>query len=325
MNQLYVNDGLGLVIAESNGELYRPELPWSAAHYLDPDIPGSLRSEIVPTGLYMQAVWERIHQTWEESDLVIHTYPELPRRLLSGDSSDVSSWITVVFGRGVRVGSADFDLQDAEGSSVPFERRSTRWGGESDWSRLARVLPGTDLAAGQPYTLTMAAGVEMIGRDPLSAPWSFGFDVACEGSGVDCPPVEGAFVPDIGEPAPPDVVDVPDTGMPDAGTPDVSESDAQDDDAASDAAIDAGVDVDVDVDPGADSDVEVPESPDTSESADAGVEDAQTDVGTTAAGAGGDAGGCSAAASSTNQVPSPAWFVGALLTLASVRRRRRLS
>ena len=54
-------------------------LPWTAEHYLDPDIPGSLVAEILPTMRYIEALWERVHGRFgANDDPVIYTYPDAP-------------------------------------------------------------------------------------------------------------------------------------------------------------------------------------------------------------------------------------------------------
>jgi hypothetical protein len=234
MQRVYVNDTLGPIVAESNGDLYRPELPWTAEHYLDPDIPGSLRSEIVPTARYMESIWERLHDRWEEEDLVIHTYPELPRQLLTGDNENPGSWLTLVFGRGVQTNTASFTLEDGEGSGVEFVRRSTRWGGEGSWSRLARVEPSEPLAPGAEYRLELQAGTTMIGLDdPTASAWSMQFVVACPDDPESCPALDGEpFIPEIGDPILPEEPVDPgaDVGV-DAGADDVgNDADAEDPD-----------------------------------------------------------------------------------------------
>ena len=105
MTVIYVNDGGGRQVAAEQAETYGASIPWTEAHYLDPDIPGSLRAEINPTGAYLQAIWDRLHGTFGPDDLVIHVYPEAPRRLRSHDSSGPDSTVTFIFGRGVDVSS----------------------------------------------------------------------------------------------------------------------------------------------------------------------------------------------------------------------------
>ncbi len=317
MQRVYVNDTLGPIVAESNGDLYRGELPWTAEHYLDPDIPGSLRAEIVPTARYMEAIWERLNDRWQPEDLVIHTYPELPRQLLTGDHENPGSWLTLVFGRGVQTDSAEFTLEDSDGSGVPFTRRSTRWGGEGNWSRLARVQPSETLTAGEEYELAMGPGVVMIGTsDPTAEPWSMRFVVGCPDDPASCPPVAGEpFVPDIGEPTQPEEPETPDAGS-DVSTDD----DAGMEPDTSDADAGMGSEPDVTAEDASTADTEADTEADTNQSdsvvADTGGElmDATVDNSSGSS----DASGCAA----TGNRP-PQGLVLAALSLVLFWRRRR--
>src|SRR5690606_7305650 len=98
MTFIYVNAEVGRAIARANGEQYREVSPWTAAHYMDPDIPGALRAEIFPTARYLEALWARLHGEFGPEQLVTHAYPEPPRRLRSHETGTVDGWVTLIFG-----------------------------------------------------------------------------------------------------------------------------------------------------------------------------------------------------------------------------------
>lgn len=235
---------------------YRPQLPWTAEHYVDPDIPGSLGAEIPATRAYLEALWARMHGEFAVSALVGHPYPSPERRLRGLAANDVDSWITLVFGAGVRIGSllvADrVVLVDAEGASVPVEVRATRWSGNDPAgdTRLVTLRPTVELLPDADYTVILRPGIELLDGTLLEVEWTYTFTTRCADLAA-CPP------PDVGWPprAPMDagVAPEPDLGV-DAGPPDQGVDAAMRDVGAPldgapgdamppiDAAVDAGVD-----------------------------------------------------------------------------------
>jgi hypothetical protein len=212
---IYLDEQIGPNIGESLGHDFEDQIPWARTHYLDPNIPGSLRAEIIPTMHHLEAVWERIHGRWSADDLVIHTYPSVPRRLLSHEHSSPDSWVTFIFGKGVEYGGGTGSWVDADGSDAPFDRDDTRWGGPGDWTRLATLKPTADLVPGAYYTAGLAGDVTTIGGDSVALDYDFEFQVACsEANANECPDLE-VDPPTIDDPNPPDSGG--DTGMADAG------------------------------------------------------------------------------------------------------------
>jgi hypothetical protein len=191
MVTLYVNDALGLGIAEGQGDANRDDLQWTAAHYMDTAIPGSLRSEIIPTMRYIESLWLRLHGEWTPEDLVIHSFPEQPRRLMGHLAASPASWVTLVAGRGVRAGTATVNWLDDASATVDFALNGTRWGGNTAWGRLIQLRPNADLRPGGNYTLELAPGTEVIGTEPSSAAWSLAFQVECD-------PTSAGACPDLG-------------------------------------------------------------------------------------------------------------------------------
>jgi uncharacterized protein (TIGR03382 family) len=185
----YVNDSLGLAIAANMGETYGPDMPWTRAHYLDTEIPGSLRAEILPTLRYQQAIWDRLHQQLDPQDVTLGSYPDVPRRLLSPDATTPDSWVSLMFGAGVAYADGIVELTDAQGAAVPFTQANTRWG--ADYTRIVRLQPTEDLEPGAWYTAQLASGALLIDGQQTTAPYSVTFQVACATpDDPACPEVE---------------------------------------------------------------------------------------------------------------------------------------
>ncbi len=229
MELVYLDHANGLGVARTLGEQYKDVIPWARAHYLDPDVPGSLVAEVEPTGRYMEAIWGRLHGRTAGADPVVFAYPATPRRLRSHDASLPDSWVTFIFAAGVRYDAAVPTWVDREDEPVMFAPRNTRWGGT--WPRLIRLLPEANLEPGGWYTAGLGEGVELIDGSEAVA-FSHEFQVACEeGDPDDCEDLGELYVPDIGEPNPPDAgLDAaPDTDTdPDSGPDNDMGRDARD-------------------------------------------------------------------------------------------------
>ena len=205
----YVNDGGGLVVAESFAALYEDTMPWGREHYLDPEVPGSLRAEIFPTMRYQQALWKRLNGELGADEVAVFAFPEEPRRLLSGDAERVDSWVSVVLGEGVYVDSATLELVDDAGASVAFTPAGNRWGG--DPTRLLRLQPSESLEPGGWYTARLTAGAETISGRSTSEAFELRFQVSCEDE-------DDAACPDLGDIPVASIDGVPDEGDTGEGT-----------------------------------------------------------------------------------------------------------
>jgi len=195
VTDVYINDTLGLAIAENLGEQYADVLPWTREHYLDAELPGSLRAEVYPTMRYQQAIWARLHEGLAADDAAVFAHPEEPRRLLTADASATSSWVSVVFGVGVRYADDLLELVDAAGAVVPSVQANSRWGPE--FTRVVRLSPEADLVPGAWYTARLRAGVETIDGQVSAAPWELRFQVECDPASADaCEPL--GEVPEAG-------------------------------------------------------------------------------------------------------------------------------
>ncbi|MGM0575305.1 MAG: hypothetical protein ACQEXJ_06205 [Myxococcota bacterium] len=192
-------------VALGLGERHRDALPWTEDHYLDPAIPGSLRAEIAPTMAYMEALWARLHGTFEHEDLVIHAYPEPPRRLHGRDAGSPDSWVTLVTGVGIEAGTATVTWTDEGGADVAFTKKGSRWRGLGFWGRLIRLVPSEDPQPGAWYTVGLEPGASLVDGGTLDASWSFDFQAPCEEPDAEaCPDLGHLPIPRIDPPAEPE-------------------------------------------------------------------------------------------------------------------------
>lgn len=186
---IYVNQRIGPNVARRNGEQYIETLPWTRAYHMDDRIPGSLRAEIVPTGRYLQAIWDRLHGRFGPDDVVTWTFPAPGRHLVGGRADHPESWVTYVFGVGVRGANVESVLLSAVGDELAAPARGTRWGGFRDWGRLAVLRPADDLPAGSTWTAMITSGLSFIDGTEARHPFVWEFAVACEDGDDDCPDV----------------------------------------------------------------------------------------------------------------------------------------
>jgi hypothetical protein len=202
LTSFYVNDSLGPIVAEALGEEYEGQLPWTQAHFLDPEVPGSLRSEILPTMLYLQAIWARLHGASLPEDTVVFWFPNGPRRLRSHDPASPDSWVTVVYGQGVHRESATASWRDVMGTPVSFNTEGTRWG--ATFGRLHRFMPTEALTPGGQYALTLEPGLARIDGGSTTSPFRLDFQVACTEPGdPECPAMVDIPEVSLDPPVPP--------------------------------------------------------------------------------------------------------------------------
>lgn len=173
----YVNDGFGLQYALNYGRRARPQIPWAGDNYIKVEVPGSLAAEIEPTARHMEALWERLHGRFDEADLVVHAWPDTPRRLRSAQHQQVASWVTLILGKGIEENSATTALVDAGGAAHPYRFRYTRWGGTS---RLIRFQPMEDFLPGGEYTAIVEPGAELVDGSVTSLRHEHHFQVECD-------------------------------------------------------------------------------------------------------------------------------------------------
>ncbi|NOZ00827.1 MAG: hypothetical protein GXP54_02930 [Deltaproteobacteria bacterium] len=173
----YINDELGLMIAQALGEQYEPELPWARQHYMDPEVPGSLASEIPVTAGYIQAIWSRLHGAFDHDAPVIGTLPEDGGCLWGVDAQTPDPWVTLVYGIGVRKDSPDPTWTGPDGGQVAFKMKGTRWG--AHWTRLNRLMPAASLDGGGSYKVELGPGLDLIDGTVSNGTFSLSFGGLC--------------------------------------------------------------------------------------------------------------------------------------------------
>jgi hypothetical protein len=199
---------------------YRPLLPWGSTHYLDPEVPGSLRAEIQPTAAYMLALWERLHGRYTPQMLATHTYPTSTRRLRGADHTRVDSRIGVVFGIGAIVGTLNEETVRLFGpgeTPVSLDVQHTRWTGRpDDATRQVVLVPLEDLALDTEYEVRLLPGIELQDGRRTDSTWTYRFRTPCPAEGPCSPGPEAMPLDPPRVPYPPP----PDAGLPrDAGLP----------------------------------------------------------------------------------------------------------
>jgi hypothetical protein len=311
----YLSPRFGLALAEAFGNQYRERVPWTAEHYLDPEVPGSLASEVYPTARYLEAIWARLHGDFGSDDVVTFQYPEPPRRLRSVEGNHPDSWITLIFGVGLARQSGTASLYDADLFAVPFQRSDTRWG--TPFGRLVRFRTFDDLEPGAWYEAHLA-GAELIDGTEFPEEYVFAVQAPCESADdPECPDLGDIPVPDLEPPVAdptPEPVESVESVEP---APDMGADEGEDlpDQGEDTAGADLGGDDPRDDGPGADAADDL--------TAD-GEEDAATGEPTPAPSpTGGDDEGCRAAGRGAG--PSPLWLLAVLglVAHAGVRRRPR--
>ena len=177
MMGVYVNDDFGPELAKAIGEESLEELPWTYDHYMDESIPGSLRSEIAPTMGYIEAIWARLHGTFDPNDVVVATYPAPEFKLLGVGADAPDSWVTFVYGAGVESDSSLFQWLDESDETLAFERHGTRWG--VTWTRLHSLRPTSDLPEGQWMKASLLAQAKLIGGAATTEAIDHSFQTPC--------------------------------------------------------------------------------------------------------------------------------------------------
>ncbi len=203
------NTVIQLVGAEGGLDgLHRPQLPWTAEHYLDPQTPGSFPYEKTVAGPYYDAMWNRLHGRFRLEDVVIQTVPAPGQRLLSTDHTSVQSRPWLVFGYGVYNASLTPDtvtLQAPDGATVPVQIAYTRWGSShpDDVGRVLELRPLAELEPDAEYTVILKPGIRLVDGTELAEELRFPFRTACD-RGASCPSLDApeAAVCELEPPAP---------------------------------------------------------------------------------------------------------------------------
>ena len=185
----YIHEEIGPDIATVAWEQLASKLPWMSAHYMDPDIPGSLRAEIFPTMRYLEAVWKRLHNKLSNQDMVIFSFPEEPRRLRSYQKGLADNWVSLMFAAGIDMNDLSGTWTSQTGNSVPLSLKGNAW--SDQWPRIIRVVPEENLSPGEYYRVNLAGQPTTINEKRWSIDHTLSFQVACTDSNLaDCPDLE---------------------------------------------------------------------------------------------------------------------------------------
>jgi hypothetical protein len=170
----FVIDSIG-AFAEDLDAAHRPAMPWGSRHYLDASIPGSLRSEVPATAAYAEALWQRLNGGLPVSGRVIHRYPGRDRAQAEDEPIPADSWVTLVFGVGVYVGTLSAEtvrLRGPDGALIPCTISGQRWGRDPmSTSRLLVVKPDTAGQEVAQYTVELLPGIQFVDGERVEALW----------------------------------------------------------------------------------------------------------------------------------------------------------
>ena len=198
---------IGLVDAtpENLGAEYYDVIPWALDNYLDPDTHGSHAFEQHLVAPYVVSLWHRLHDRFQDADMIIGSAPRPGKRLPNNAIGTVDSWVTVFFGIGLMTRTLTPDtvkVYDAIGEPIPVEIGWTRWGGPDSDTRLVQIRPVTDWTADGDYTIEFSPDIERIDGETLGKAFMWKFRTAC---------ADGGYCPALEEPeTPPSCVVLPD-------------------------------------------------------------------------------------------------------------------
>jgi len=191
--------------------------PWASANLLEVSAEGSPPVEAAVVRRYWQVNWDLLHDRGLRRP-VLYTFPYDGTANHPIDSSNIESWITIVFSRGLDasgVGNDFFLLVDEDQNPVPTSYQLF-YGNDS---HVVHLKPTQDLSADTVYTVTVDPGLTTV-HDEVLEGWSFRFS-----TGATAPdPINDDDDWDNPDP-PPDPPDPPDpseTGTDGGSTQDTS-------------------------------------------------------------------------------------------------------
>lgn len=191
--QLYIDEGAAPVIAEVAYNSYVDALPWTRDNYMNEDIPGSLRAEILPTMHYIEGLWRQLHGDYSGANVVMAAYPGPGRRLRSHEAGVADSWVSLLFSTGIDQTSLAPAWKDAAGLDVPFSQHGTAW--RDPWPRIMRLRPTQNLTPGGYYTVQVDSSAPGVGENLWHVTHTLDFQVACdENNPEDCPELTNVAV-----------------------------------------------------------------------------------------------------------------------------------
>lgn len=196
--QLALNLTDSPIAANNFANQQRPQMPWSATHYLDPDITGSLAYEPRIISKQLEVNWARLRGHFESQEALIALSPDpLEGERLELDAVNArleAGWITLYFGIGVDVMSIQerISLLNEQGENLSFEWRSTRWGGGEGLTRLFQLRPNSSFMFDQRLTIQIEPGVILVGDVVTTERWERMVQTSCQS-----PPCETSMIPRV--------------------------------------------------------------------------------------------------------------------------------
>lgn len=184
-----------------------PLIPWASRHYLHSKVTGSLAHEPQRVAAMLEGLYQRLSGQSIANEVISHIDPSSPAKLsLSNlEAGGQNQWITLYFKTGVITDSLVENIQIlSQGVAVPFNYRSTRWGGGEGYTRLFEISPSEprSLSDQQVLEISIQAGIEILGGDISTQDYNFEIELcrSCEELGEEELRFgglqQGCFVPD---------------------------------------------------------------------------------------------------------------------------------
>lgn len=146
--------------------------PWAASNLLEVSAEGAPPVEAAVIRRYWQVNWDLLHERGVRRP-VLYTFPYDGTADHPTDSSNLESWITIVFSRGLDasvIGNDFFLLEDEDGT--PASTTYQLFYGND--SHVVHLKPTQDLEVDTVYTVTVDPGLATVHGETLEG-WSFQF------------------------------------------------------------------------------------------------------------------------------------------------------
>jgi len=173
---------------------YRVRYPWANEHLLDTTTACGPHCEADIIAAYWQVIWDRLFDESEAQNDLVATHPRDGAAGHPVDHTQIDAEVVLVLGFGVVRDSLAGKVTAVDDTGHSYDLAVTTWRSESN---VVRIAPREDWGADRDITVTVAAGVQLIGREPLAAPYVLHFSTRAGDPGL---PVSDP-TPHVGEPA----------------------------------------------------------------------------------------------------------------------------
>jgi hypothetical protein len=155
-------DGLR-AIAKEVAAGSRSKAPWTAKHYLDPNVGGTFSMESVVVARFLDFSWRRLTDTSVANGIYVSKFPDDGQGIRSLKTGDQESWMSIFTGEGIddRDITKDRIRLYSAGTEIAADISRNRWSSGNGESRLFVVKPATDLVADSEYTVEVASGTRL--------------------------------------------------------------------------------------------------------------------------------------------------------------------